>query len=71
MDYIFKSNSVDNEYAKFVCKCFVVMNNIKDKYKIDLTTRQFDNIFIELANKKLDRINKQGFMPVIDSLCDI
>lgn len=59
MDYLLESNSVDNEYAKFVCKCFVVRNNIKDKYKIDLTIRQFDNILIELANKKLDGKNNK------------
>jgi hypothetical protein len=57
MDYLLESDSIDNEYAKFVCKCFIVRSKIKDKYQIELTTRQFDNILIELANKKLDEKN--------------
>jgi hypothetical protein len=59
MEYLLASNSVDNEYAKFVCKCFIVRNYIIDKHKIELTIRQFDNILIELANNKLDVKNKK------------
>lgn len=59
MDFLLASNSVDKEYAKFVCKCFVIRNNIIDKYKIDLTLREFDNILIDIANNnKLNLNNK-------------
>ncbi len=54
MDFIFESDSVDKEYAKFVCKSFVIRNGIMDNYNIDLTLRQFDNILIDFANKKLN-----------------
>jgi len=54
MDFIFESDSVDKEYAKFVCKSFVIRNSIVDNYNIDLTLRQFDNILIDFANKKLN-----------------
>jgi len=54
MERFVNSDKVDKEYAIFFCKCFSVMNSIKDTYKVDLTTRQFDNILINIANNKLD-----------------
>ena len=57
--YLLKSDFIDQEYAKFVCKCFVIRNNIKDNYNIDLTLRQFDNILIDFANNKLDDNNEK------------
>jgi len=59
MDYLLKSNFIDQEYSKFFCKCFVIKNNIRDKYNIDLTLRQFDNILIDLANNNLDDKNEK------------
>jgi len=50
---IIKSNNVDNEYAKFVCKSFTAKENIQQEFGIELTIRQFDNILINLANKEL------------------
>lgn len=58
MDFIFESDSIDKEYAKFVCKSFVIWNSIMEKYNIDLTLRQFDNILIDLANTKLNDKNE-------------
>jgi hypothetical protein len=57
MDFLLASDSIDKEYANFVCKCFVIRNNIMDTYKIDLTLRQFDNILIDIANNKLNDKN--------------
>ena len=55
MEFIFESDSVDKEYAKFVCKSFMIRKSILDNYNIDLTLRQFDNILIDFANNKLNK----------------
>lgn len=44
---IIRDNEFDNEYAKFFCKCFVLRNEIKTQYEIELTTRQLDNLLLE------------------------
>jgi hypothetical protein len=45
--------NVDNEYAKFFGKCFVLKNQIETEYDIKLTNRQFDKILILTANNNL------------------
>lgn len=42
--------NVDEEYAKFYCKCFEVKRQIEGSYKTIITNRQFDNILIDVAN---------------------
>jgi hypothetical protein len=41
---------IDKNYARFYCKCFDLQRNIRSKYKIDLTNRQLDNLFLGMAN---------------------
>lgn len=53
MKPIIEIEKVDNEYAKFVCKCFEVRNEIYESYNIQLSMREFDNILIDQANRKL------------------
>lgn len=46
------SQNADLEYAKFYCKCFELKRQIKNKFSIELTNRQLDNLLIERANLK-------------------
>ena len=55
---IYKSDDVDSEYAKFVIKCFLLCEEIKREFGINLTTRQLDNILVDIANN--DLINKSA-----------
>lgn len=48
-----KIERVDNEYAKFLVKCFVLKNQIENKYNLTLTNREFDKILILTANDNL------------------
>jgi len=48
---IIKDAECDIEYAKFFCRCFQFKREIQDKFDIDLTTRQLDNILVEVANR--------------------
>lgn len=48
---LLKSNSIDIEYAKFFCKCYDLKRQIENLYKIILTSRQLDNLLIEVANR--------------------
>ncbi len=52
LKYILELDNVDNEYAKFYCKCFDLKRQIKTQFNIDLTHRQLDNLLIEVANKQ-------------------
>jgi len=52
LKYVLELDNVDNEYAKFYCKCFDLKRQIKTQFKIDLTHRQLDNLLIEVANKQ-------------------
>jgi hypothetical protein len=52
LKHILVIDSIDNEYAKFYCKCFDLKRQIKTQFKIDLTHRQLDNLLIEVANKQ-------------------
>ena len=54
MEMILHSDDIDREYAKFVCKSFVIIEDIKKQYNIELTPRQFDNILIDIANDKMN-----------------
>lgn len=49
---ITKLKTVDEEYAKFVCKCFALKSNFENVHKTTLSNRQLDNLLIEIANKK-------------------
>ena len=46
------SGKVDLEYAKFYCKSFYLKRELERLKKTKLTNRQFDNLLIEIANKK-------------------
>ena len=46
-------DKIDQEYAKFFCKCFYLKQQIEKNYSISLTNREFDNILIEIANNLL------------------
>ena len=52
LKHILVLDNIDNEYAKFYCKCFDLKRQIKTQFKIDLTHRQLDNLLIEVANKQ-------------------
>ncbi|MHC1732807.1 MAG: hypothetical protein AB9888_12380 [Bacteroidales bacterium] len=39
-------NTVDENYAKFYCKCFELKKQIEENYHIVLTNRQFDNLLL-------------------------
>jgi hypothetical protein len=43
---------VDKAYATFVCKSFALKQQIESGYNLSLTTRQFDNLLIGIADKK-------------------
>jgi hypothetical protein len=57
LKYIRELDNIDNEYAKFYCKCFDLKRQIKTQFNIELTHRQLDNLLIEVANKQT--IDKQ------------
>lgn len=59
MNPLLQSKQIDLEYAKYVCKCLFLKNNIKLMYGIDLSPRHLDNILIEIANKHLTNSAKQ------------
>lgn len=42
---------VDEEYAKFFSKCFELKNKIEKQYRMKITPRQLDNLFL-YVNKK-------------------
>lgn len=45
---IINHNIVDVEYAKFVCKSLIIKQEIQDRYGVDLTLRQFDNLLLNI-----------------------
>jgi len=47
------SKNIDQEYAKFFCKCFYLKQQIQKNHNISLTNRELDNILIEIANNLL------------------
>ena len=52
LKYILELENIDNEYAKFYCKCIDLKRQIKTQLNIELTNRQLDNLLIEIANKQ-------------------
>jgi hypothetical protein len=52
LKHILELDNIDNEYAKFYCKCFELKRQIKGQFDIDLTHRQLDNLLIEIANEQ-------------------
>jgi hypothetical protein len=47
--------NVDTEYAMFYHKCCHVGCEIKEKFGVDLTTRQLDNLLIAISNEQLEK----------------
>lgn len=41
------STNHDKEYGDFACKCFVLTNQVKEMFDIELTPRQIDNLLLE------------------------
>lgn len=54
---IIQSDNIDKDYATFYCKCFALKRQIEKQHKTTLTNRQFDNLLIEIANRK--KLEKQ------------
>jgi hypothetical protein len=50
--HIVGSTEIDTDYAKFVAKCLALRNLIAEEYECDLTTRQLDNLLLNVANRK-------------------
>jgi hypothetical protein len=50
--HIVGSTEIDTDYAKFVSKCLALRNLIAEEYECDLTTRQLDNLLLNVANRK-------------------
>lgn len=48
-------NNVDEEYAKFFCKCYEIKRQTESNFNTKLTNRQFDNILIDIANKQIKK----------------
>ena len=46
---------VDKVYATFFCKAFTLKNEVKEKLKLKMTSRQIDNFLINEANELLRR----------------
>lgn len=40
----------DKQYNIFFNKCFILTNMIREEYNIQLSTRELDNLFLEVAN---------------------
>lgn len=59
MKEIIRQENVDEEYAKFLCKCVSLKKQIESHYNIKITNRQFDNLLIEVANNKEFEKNKK------------
>lgn len=41
----------DKDYSKFICKSFALQSLIEKEYGIKLSTRELDNLLVEIANK--------------------
>jgi len=52
-DSIINNSGVDKEYAKFFCRSYKKISDLKKQLKRNIDTRQFDNILIMIANEKL------------------
>ena len=50
-----KDANVDEEYAIFYYKCLAIGCEIKEKYGVDLTTRQLDNLLVAISNEQLEK----------------
>lgn len=50
--YLLKLDNVEKEYAMFFCKCFALKKEIESTYETKLSTREIDNILMEIANNK-------------------
>jgi hypothetical protein len=47
-----REKNIDNEYAKYFCKCFDLKQKLEKHFDTTLTNRQLDNLLIEVSNKK-------------------
>lgn len=52
---ILSLDGIDYEYAKFYCKCYDLKRQIENKYNIELSNRQLDNLLIDVTNKNLEK----------------
>ena len=52
-DSIINNSGVDKEYAKFFCRSYKKLSDLEQQLSRHINTRQFDNILIIIANKKL------------------
>ena len=48
-----KNQDIDEEYAKFFCRAYLVKKRLFDMVKEPISTRQFDNILIKIGNNRL------------------
>ncbi|MFC2119049.1 hypothetical protein ACFLSY_10440 [Bacteroidota bacterium] len=48
---VLQTKKIDMEYARFFCMCYQLKKQIEFKFDTTITTRQFDHILIEVANK--------------------
>jgi len=46
------STNFDKEYAEFACKCFVLTNQVKEIFDIELSPREIDNLLLERELRK-------------------
>jgi hypothetical protein len=53
LEHLLDSDTIDNDYAKFACKCFFIQQLIYQQVGKELSTRELDNLLIEVANNKL------------------
>lgn len=47
------SGNVDGEYANFYAKCYILTEEINERYKEQLSPRQLDNLLLEIAHKSI------------------
>ncbi|MDP3434960.1 MAG: hypothetical protein Q8T04_18635 [Bacteroidota bacterium] len=59
MENIIEMGSVDKEYGRFFCKCYLLQQNILQETGTLLSPRQLDNLLIYIANAKIKIINHQ------------
>jgi hypothetical protein len=59
MEELIELETVDKEYGRFFCKCYLLQQDIYKKTGTLISPRQLDNLLIHIANEKLQIINHQ------------
>jgi hypothetical protein len=62
------SEGIDKDYAKFACKCFLLQQTIHQQTGIQLSTRQLDNLLVEVANNRLKAKSIAGIKTAAHSI---